>query len=138
MVKSSSQVNPNNNTIILPSSSTWGIRNSFQFLTIILLTLLISLLYLSQDNGSSPSFTPSPPLKNDSSLEKCDYFNGKWVYDNGTLYPLYKENECRFMSDQLACEKFGRKDLSYQKWRWQPHHCDLPRYPSSLSCSFFI
>ncbi|XP_057524722.1 protein trichome birefringence-like 34 [Amaranthus tricolor] len=128
MVKSSSQVNPNNNTIILPSSSTWGIRNSFQFLTIILLTLLISLLYLSQDNGSSPSFTPSPPLKNDSSLEKCDYFNGKWVYDNGTLYPLYKENECSFMSDQLACEKFGRKDLSYQKWRWQPHHCDLPRF----------
>ncbi|KAL2901893.1 Protein trichome birefringence-like 34 [Bienertia sinuspersici] len=32
------------------------------------------------------------------------------------------------MSDQLACEKFGRKDLSYQYWRWQPHHCDLPRF----------
>lgn len=31
------------------------------------------------------------------------------------------------MSDQLACEKFGRKDLNYQFWRWQPHHCDLPR-----------
>ncbi|XP_026440184.1 protein trichome birefringence-like 34 isoform X2 [Papaver somniferum] len=32
------------------------------------------------------------------------------------------------MSDQLACEKFGRKDLSYQNWRWQPDQCDLPRF----------
>nr|AFK33829.1 unknown [Medicago truncatula] len=32
------------------------------------------------------------------------------------------------MSDQLACEKFGREDLSYQNWRWKPHQCDLPRF----------
>ncbi|GAU13917.1 hypothetical protein TSUD_262440 [Trifolium subterraneum] len=32
------------------------------------------------------------------------------------------------MSDQLACEKFGRKDLNYQNWRWKPHQCDLPRF----------
>ncbi|PNY02114.1 hypothetical protein L195_g025419 [Trifolium pratense] len=32
------------------------------------------------------------------------------------------------MSDQLACEKFGRKDLDYQNWRWKPHQCDLPRF----------
>ncbi|XP_014632937.1 protein trichome birefringence-like 34 [Glycine max] len=31
------------------------------------------------------------------------------------------------MSDKFACEKFGRKDLSYQNWRWKPHKCDLPR-----------
>ena len=42
---------------------------------------------------------------------------------------LYKERECTFMSDQLACEKFGRKDLIYQFWRWQPHQCNLPRSP---------
>lgn len=36
------------------------------------------------------------------------------------------------MSDQLACQKFGREDLSYQKWRWQPHHCDLPRFNGTL------
>ncbi|KAJ7961173.1 Protein trichome birefringence-like [Quillaja saponaria] len=36
--------------------------------------------------------------------------------------------QCTFMSDQLACEKFGREDLSYQHWRWQPRHCDLPRF----------
>lgn len=61
------------------------------------------------------------------SLSECNLFSGKWVFDN-TSYPLYKEKECKFMSDQLACNKFGREDLSYQNWRWQPHHCDLPRF----------
>ncbi|XP_057472466.1 protein trichome birefringence-like 34 [Actinidia eriantha] len=32
------------------------------------------------------------------------------------------------MFDDLACEKYGRKDLNYQHWRWQPHGCDLPRF----------
>ncbi|XP_059639549.1 protein trichome birefringence-like 34 [Cornus florida] len=32
------------------------------------------------------------------------------------------------MFDDLACEKFGRKDLKYQHWRWQPHDCDIPRF----------
>nr|XP_043637241.1 protein trichome birefringence-like 34 [Erigeron canadensis] len=62
-----------------------------------------------------------------SQSDQCNLFNGKWVFDN-TSYPLYKEKECKFMSDQLACNKFGRKDLSYQNWRWQPNHCDLPRF----------
>lgn len=65
---------------------------------------------------------------------ECNLFSGKWVFDN-TSYPLYKEKECKFMSDQLACNKFGREDLSYQNWRWQPDHCDLPR---SLSLYAYI
>jgi len=60
------------------------------------------------------------------SMSKCDLFDGMWVFDNES-YPLYKEQQCKFMSDQLACEKFGRVDLSYQNWRWKPHQCDLPR-----------
>ncbi|CAI9097296.1 OLC1v1033685C1 [Oldenlandia corymbosa var. corymbosa] len=62
-----------------------------------------------------------------NSSPQCNLFSGKWVFDNQS-YPLYKERQCKFMSDQLACEKFGRKDLGYQNWRWQPHHCDLPRF----------
>ncbi|RZC78139.1 hypothetical protein C5167_002337 [Papaver somniferum] len=61
-----------------------------------------------------------------SLTSSCDLFSGKWVYDNSTSYPLYSEKQCSFMSDELACEKFGRKDLSYQNWRWQPDQCDLP------------
>ncbi|KAF3793260.1 trichome birefringence-like 34 protein [Nymphaea thermarum] len=58
---------------------------------------------------------------------KCDPSSGRWVFDNQS-YPLYPERRCSFMSDQLACEKFGRKDLRYQNWRWHPHDCSLPRF----------
>ncbi|WCJ27984.1 TRICHOME BIREFRINGENCE-LIKE 35 [Euphorbia peplus] len=61
------------------------------------------------------------------SLEKCDVFSGKWVFDN-VSYPLHREAECPYMSDQLACHKHGRTDLGYQYWRWQPHHCNLKRW----------
>ncbi|KAL6146257.1 hypothetical protein ACLB2K_056940 [Fragaria x ananassa] len=61
------------------------------------------------------------------SLESCDVFSGKWVYDNSS-YPLYNESECPYMSDQLACHKHGRSDLDYQYWRWQPHNCNLKRW----------
>lgn len=58
--------------------------------------------------------------------ESCDVFSGRWVFDN-TSYPLYKEPECPYMSDQLACHKHGRSDLGYQYWRWQPNDCNLKR-----------
>lgn len=59
--------------------------------------------------------------------QKCDVFSGKWVFDNSSSYPLHKESQCPYMSDQLACQKHGRKDLEYQHWRWQPHACNLKR-----------
>ncbi|VFQ71183.1 unnamed protein product [Cuscuta campestris] len=62
-----------------------------------------------------------------SPIRKCDLFSGRWVYDNKS-YPLYREGECSFLADDFACEKYGRKDLLYQHWRWQPHHCHLPRF----------
>ncbi|KAI3853140.1 hypothetical protein MKX03_004385 [Papaver bracteatum] len=70
---------------------------------------------LKQGNSK---FTPPP---------SCDLFSGKWVYDNSTI-PLYSSKQCSFLIGEFACEKFGRKDLSYQNWRWQPNQCDLPRF----------
>ncbi|MED6211969.1 hypothetical protein PIB30_078640 [Stylosanthes scabra] len=129
--------------LVAGGSNTWGIRNTFHSLLAILTTLIvISFIYLKQDNGTQLSPSPSPSQEhleidvsqdddtnnnNSLSSSKCDLFNGKWVFDNES-YPLYKDKECKFMSDQLACEKFGRKDLSYQNWRWKPNHCDLPRF----------
>lgn len=62
--------------------------------------------------------------------ESCDLFSGKWVFDNSS-HPLYKESDCPYMSDQLACHRHGRPDLGYQYWRWQPHSCNLKRYLES-------
>lgn len=102
---------------------TWGsVRSSFRSLVALLITgLIITAVYLTQDSGRVLEG------RTNELLSKCNLFSGKWVFDNQT-YPLYKEQQCTFMSDQLACEKFGRNDLSYQKWRWQPHQCNLPRY----------
>lgn len=60
-----------------------------------------------------------------------DLFSGKWVFDKNST-SLYSGLNCSFMDEGMACEKFGRKNLNYKYWRWQPHHCELPR---SLSLS---
>ncbi|KAJ4821842.1 hypothetical protein Tsubulata_046382 [Turnera subulata] len=106
-----------------------GIRSCFHSLIAFLLSLLIiGVIYLSQNGGefNEDRITSKVSGRGDL-LSRCNLFSGKWVFDNKS-YPLYKEQECTFMSDQLACQKFGRQDLSYQNWRWQPHQCDLPRF----------
>ncbi|XP_021908719.1 protein trichome birefringence-like 34 [Carica papaya] len=106
-----------------------SIRCSFHYLLVILLALLVvTVIYLTQVYTSTGRLADKTNslIGEESSSSSCNLFAGKWVFDNES-YPPYKERQCTFMSDQLACEKFGRKDLSYQFLRWQPHQCDLPR-----------
>ncbi|XP_059305316.1 protein trichome birefringence-like 34 [Lycium ferocissimum] len=118
----------------------WDIKCSFHSLIVLLIVSLVAgVAYLTGESGrflfadnnsNSNSSLARGNHENESlssSNNKCNLFSGKWVYDNKS-YPLYKEQDCKFMSDQLACQKFGRKDLNYQHWRWQPHQCDIPRF----------
>lgn len=85
---------------------------------------------LSTRNYSVHEAGVSRTLKSDQwneSPRSCDLFSGRWVFDNDS-YPLYNESDCPYMSDQLACQKHGRPDSTYQKWRWQPHNCNLKRF----------
>ncbi|PVH33432.1 hypothetical protein PAHAL_8G003200 [Panicum hallii] len=63
----------------------------------------------------------------DTSKEECNWSRGQWVYDNVSR-PLYSGLKCTFIFPEVACDKYGRKDVMYQHWRWQPHGCDLPRF----------
>ncbi|KAJ0046267.1 hypothetical protein Pint_05825 [Pistacia integerrima] len=50
---------------------------------------------------------------------------GKWVYDPS--YPLY-DTSCPYLSTAVSCQKNGRPDSEYQKWKWKPHSCSIPRF----------
>ncbi|XP_068642475.1 protein trichome birefringence-like 34 isoform X2 [Aristolochia californica] len=87
-----------------------------------LVVVVILVVSLAGDNTVWPE-----TVKTYQNSGDCDLSSGRWVFDN-VSYPLYSERKCSFMSDQLACEKFGRANLRYQNWRWQPHDCNLPRF----------
>ncbi|KAH8499818.1 hypothetical protein Peur_041767 [Populus x canadensis] len=60
----------------------------------------------------------------------CDLFDGDWVWDE--KYPLYQSKDCSFLDQGFRCTENGRPDLFYTKWRWQPKHCNLPRFDAKM------
>ncbi|PAN44324.1 hypothetical protein PAHAL_9G034500 [Panicum hallii] len=124
-----------------------GLRGRFYSLVLLVLVLLLVLtasVTTVDDNGEGgakpQAATTTVPRSHGTgdgaggvhhhAAGECDMSSGRWVYD-GAAYPVYRESACRFMSDQTACEKFGRTDRRYQRWRWQPHGCDLPRFDAA-------
>ncbi|XP_022766312.1 protein trichome berefringence-like 7 [Durio zibethinus] len=57
---------------------------------------------------------------------KCNVFDGKWIPDES--YPLYNASQCPFAERGFDCVANGRRDRGYQKWRWKPKYCEIPRF----------
>ncbi|KAL4352665.1 hypothetical protein GQ457_06G010900 [Hibiscus cannabinus] len=89
-------------------------------------------------SNNSSSLTPKPSNASGSgspdkegmeklidSLMNCDLFDGKWVKDDS--YPLYKPGSCSFIDEQFSCFANGRPDNHYEKLKWKPNGCILPR-----------
>ncbi|KAH9317194.1 hypothetical protein KI387_018963 [Taxus chinensis] len=57
---------------------------------------------------------------------KCNLFKGSWVHDES--YPLYEAAQCPFIDDRMNCRKNGRPDTDYEKWRWKPYGCTMPKF----------
>ncbi|TXG63628.1 hypothetical protein EZV62_010622 [Acer yangbiense] len=62
----------------------------------------------------------------DEGSERCVIFDGNWNWDDS--YPLYQSTDCSLMDNGFRCLENGRPDHFYTKWRWQPKHCNLPRF----------
>jgi len=56
----------------------------------------------------------------------CNLYKGRWVYDE--RQPVYDTKSCPFVRREFDCQKFGRPDKMYLKYRWKPEGCEIPRW----------
>ncbi|KAL9233034.1 hypothetical protein vseg_008077 [Gypsophila vaccaria] len=90
----------------------------------------------SSDLGALLSKNKGKIVANESNVAKregnlvgnlvgCDLYDGNWVKDES--YPLYKPGSCKLVDEQFNCFLNGRPDDDYQKLKWKPMGCSLPR-----------
>ncbi|XWS09019.1 hypothetical protein CRYUN_Cryun40dG0050000 [Craigia yunnanensis] len=85
-------------------------------------------MWLKLDGSSSSEIKKVDFLSQEG--KGCDVFDGDWVWDE--TYPLYESRDCSFLDEGFRCTENGRPDLFYTKWRWQPKHCNLPRFDGKV------
>ncbi|KAK1432980.1 hypothetical protein QVD17_09883 [Tagetes erecta] len=77
------------------------------------------------DTTISPVYHPQDELITiNNNHHKCDVFSGEWVPNPDA--PYYNNMTCWAIHEHQNCQKYGRPDSDFMKWRWKPDGCDLP------------
>ncbi|XP_020251374.1 protein trichome birefringence-like 31 isoform X2 [Asparagus officinalis] len=62
----------------------------------------------------------------------CNLFDGKWALEEDGSRPLYTEDSCPYLTQPVTCQRNGRPDSTYQRWKWEPRECKLPRFDALM------
>jgi hypothetical protein len=125
--RSSSQISRKEGSGLAPKQSNQNDGNLYP--------QIASTIKPQQEKSFAP--TPSPNagvdsknvMQSDQHLRNsCDMYEGSWVLDDS--YPLYKSGSCPHIDEPFNCFLNGRRDNKYEKFRWQPKNCNMPRYIS--------
>ncbi|XP_020595079.1 protein trichome birefringence-like 18 [Phalaenopsis equestris] len=86
------------------------------------------IFFIFSQNSSSPPFRIKELKQrfNGGWKPGCDITNGSWVRDNGSSHG-YTNQTCKTLPESKNCGKYGKKG-DYERWRWQPTRCELPRF----------
>lgn len=84
----------------------------------------------SESNGTSKAL-PENQRKQSwfEMMNNCNFFDGYWVRDDS--YPLYPPGSCPHIDEPFDCFHNGRPESGYEKYRWQPKDCNVPRLNGS-------
>ncbi|CAI7839613.1 unnamed protein product [Closterium sp. NIES-53] len=102
-----------------PTGAITPARSSSSHHALLLRLILCAFLLLGAHTAHAAAAALAPPTPT-----KCDMSVGEWRYSKS--YPRYVT--CPYVRSIFNCRGNGRKDQLYEKQRWVPDKCSLPRF----------